>query len=143
MPFFFRRHSASALKLTRRWSSGFLQKGFHIAASKALDSPDCVTRQFAPADHPVDGHRCELQQFSELSDGVKFRLGVVSQSRSWHLFPLLLRTSSSTSARYPSGIHRLCQASIMLTIHNLLTLCLSATVIDLLLHNLIGFQDRA
>jgi hypothetical protein len=47
-----------------------------------------MARQFTPADHPIDGHRRELQQFSELSDGIEFRRVVVSQSRSWHLFPL-------------------------------------------------------
>jgi hypothetical protein len=64
-----------------------LQKGLDVAAAKTLDSPDRMTRQFAPADHPVDGHRRQLQQFSELSDSIEFRLGVISQSRSWHLFP--------------------------------------------------------
>jgi hypothetical protein len=64
-----------------------LQKGLDVTASKALDSPNRMTRQLAPPHHPVDGHRRQLQQFSELSDSVKFRLGVISQLRSWHLFP--------------------------------------------------------
>jgi hypothetical protein len=49
-----------------------------------------MARQFTPADHPIDGHRRELEQFSELSDGIEFGRVVVSQSRSWHLFPLFL-----------------------------------------------------
>jgi hypothetical protein len=71
--------------LSRRWFSGFLQKIFDVAASKALDSPDLVTSQFATPDHPINRHRRKLQQFCELSDGVELGLGVVSQSRYWHL----------------------------------------------------------
>jgi hypothetical protein len=57
-----------------------LQKILDIPSSKALDSSDLVTRQLATPDHPIDRHRRKLQQFSELSDGVELRLGVVSQA---------------------------------------------------------------
>jgi len=113
---------------SRHRSSGSFQKGLDIAAAKALDSPDRMTRQFSPADHPVDGHRRQLQQFSELSDSIEFRLGVVSQSRSWHGFPLSLCIIINFR-RYPLGIQRLCQAFPMLTIRILLTQSLGVTVI--------------
>ena len=116
------------VELTGDRPSGFLQKGFDVATSEAFDSPDRVTRQFAPADHPVDGHRRQLQQFGELSDSIEFRLGVVSQSRSWHGFPLSLCILINFR-RYPLGIQRLCQAFPMLTIRILLTRSLGATVI--------------
>jgi hypothetical protein len=73
--------------LSRGRPSGFLQKGFDVTASKTLDSPDRMTGQLASSDHPVDGHRRQLQQLSKLPDGIEFRRVVVSQSRSWHLFP--------------------------------------------------------
>ena len=63
-----------------------MQKILDIAASKALDSPNRVTGQFASSDHAVDRHRRELQQVSELADSIELRLSVVFQSRSMHLF---------------------------------------------------------
>jgi hypothetical protein len=63
-----------------------LQKSLDIVASKALDSPDRVTGQFAPSDQPIDGHWRELQQVSELSNSIELRLSVVFQSRSMHSF---------------------------------------------------------
>jgi hypothetical protein len=59
-------------------SSSFLQKILDITASKALDSPDLVTRQFTATDHSVDRHWRKLQQLSELPNGIKLELGIVS-----------------------------------------------------------------
>lgn len=59
-------------------SPGSLQEGLDVTASKALDPPDRMTRQVAPPHHPIDGHRRQLQQFRELPDSVKFRLGIIS-----------------------------------------------------------------
>jgi excisionase family DNA binding protein len=115
--------------LRRRGPSGFLQKGFDVTASKALDSPDRMTRQLAPPDHPVDGHRRKLQQVSELSDGIEFRRVVGSQSRSWHLFPSLSSCILINFGRYPLGMRCLCQAFLMLTINILLAQRLSSTVL--------------
>jgi hypothetical protein len=88
-----------------------------------------MTRQFAPADHPVDGHRRQLQQFSELSDSIELRLGVVSQSRSWHISLFLSAIILIDFRRYPLGIWHLCQAFPMLIIRILLTQSLGVTVI--------------
>ena len=64
--------------------SGIFEKRLHIVAAKAFYSPDRVTCQFASSDHPVDGHRRELEQIGELAHGVEFRLGFVFQLRSSH-----------------------------------------------------------
>jgi hypothetical protein len=75
-----------------------------------------MTRQLASSDHPIDRHRCQLQQVRELSNGIEFRRGIVSQSRSWHLFPSLASSILINFGRYPLGMRYLCQAFLVLSI---------------------------
>ena len=63
-----------------------LEERLNVAASKPLDSSDRVTGQLASSYHAVDSHRRQLQQFSQLTDGVKLRLVVVSRSCSLHQY---------------------------------------------------------
>jgi hypothetical protein len=53
------------------WHTPARKKGFEIARSEPLVSPDDIAGQFPAMDHPVDCHVGQLQELGELAYGVK------------------------------------------------------------------------